>query len=147
MTINPSFDRPQSRNLRVVLYTSLGLSGLVFVAHSVGLYGLAVQQDRMSLDWMAIMATLNIVGAMLYVARFPERWFPYRFDLLGSSHQIFHVLVFAAAVAHYVGLVKAMRFSRGGVEAGGDMCDAAGMGGVPNVLGQTVDALTGMLMG
>ncbi len=40
----------------------------------------------------------------------PERWFPGAFDLVGSSHQIFHVLVVLAATAHLVGLLKAFDY-------------------------------------
>jgi len=43
-------------------------------------------------------------------ARIPERFAPGRFDVFGSSHQIFHVLVLAAAVTHLVGLTKAFGF-------------------------------------
>ena len=32
---------------------------------------------------------------------------PGRFDVWGSSHQIFHVMVVLAAVSHFVGLLKA----------------------------------------
>ena len=34
-----------------------------------------------------------IGGALIYGFRIPERCFPYRFDLVGASHQIFHVAV------------------------------------------------------
>jgi len=40
-------------------------------------------------------------------ARVPERWRPGAFDIWGSSHQIFHVLVVMAAAAHLIGLLKA----------------------------------------
>ena len=44
---------------------------------------------------------------MVEQARIPERWMPGTFDLVGSSHQIFHVLVVMAACSHLVGLLKA----------------------------------------
>lgn len=43
-------------------------------------------------------------------ARVPERLSPGRFDLWGSSHQIFHVLVVLAAAVHLVGLLKAFDY-------------------------------------
>jgi adiponectin receptor len=43
-------------------------------------------------------------------ARFPERLKPGAFDIWGSSHQIFHVLVLLAAASHFVGLVKAFDY-------------------------------------
>ncbi len=41
----------------------------------------------------------------------PERLRPGKFDIWGSSHQIFHVLVVAAAVAHLIGLLKAFDYN------------------------------------
>lgn len=89
----------------------------------------------MSLVWMGWMATSNLVGAALYATRvsirvyfaytlrpgvadmsymtqIPERWAPYRFDLCGASHQLFHIFIIAAAVIHFDGLVVAFRIIR-----------------------------------
>ena len=46
-------------------------------------------------------------------ARWPERTAPGKFDVIGSSHQIFHVLVVLAAVSHLVGLVTAFDHRHG----------------------------------
>lgn len=62
---------------------------------------------------MMLMAALNLVGAACYAARFPERWYPYRFDFFGASHQLFHVFVLAAGVAHYRALALALLEVRG----------------------------------
>ncbi|CAG8459293.1 7604_t:CDS:2 [Funneliformis caledonium] len=40
----------------------------------------------------------------------PERWFPGTFDIIGSSHQIFHFFVVVAALVHYYGVMEAMVF-------------------------------------
>lgn len=47
------------------------------------------------------MGGLYVGGALIYAMRVPERFFPGTFDLLFSSHQIFHTLVFLAAFLHY----------------------------------------------
>jgi adiponectin receptor len=49
----------------------------------------------------------NGTGAAIYAARIPERWYPRRFDIYGSSHQIMHILVICAALSYTIGLVKA----------------------------------------
>ena len=36
----------------------------------------------------------------------PERYVPYRFDIWGSSHQVFHVAVMLAAWIHFRGLIQ-----------------------------------------
>ncbi|KAL8492056.1 hypothetical protein ACS0TY_023613 [Phlomoides rotata] len=40
------------------------------------------------------------VGVVFYVTRIPERWRPGVFDVVGHSHQIFHVFVVAAVLPH-----------------------------------------------
>lgn len=44
-------------------------------------------------------------------ARIPEKLAPGSFDIWGSSHQIFHVLVVMAAGAHLIGLLKAFDYA------------------------------------
>lgn len=39
--------------------------------------------------------------------RIPERFAPGRFDIWGSSHQIFHVAVLCAMYTHTIGLIQA----------------------------------------
>ena len=51
------------------------------------------------------------VGLTLLQARIPEKLSPGSFDIWGSSHQIFHVLVVMAAGAHLIGLLKAFDYA------------------------------------
>ncbi|KAI0201727.1 hemolysin-III related-domain-containing protein [Astrocystis sublimbata] len=118
LTLDPHFSSPKFRNWRACLYAGFGLSSVVFIAHGVLVYGWELQRSRMSLVWMSWMAASNLVGACIYAARIPERWAPYRFDLFGASHQIFHVAVLIAAWIHYCGLVEAFH----GLRSGNDTC-------------------------
>jgi len=52
-------------------------------------------------SYYGIGAVLYIGGAMVYVYRAPERLWPKRFDIVGASHQIFHVAVVIAAALHF----------------------------------------------
>ncbi|KAH0344239.1 mPR-typeG-protein-coupled receptor, partial [Aureobasidium melanogenum] len=112
-TLCPVFIKPAFRAARAGMYASFGLFAVVFVMHGFYLYGFAVQRRRLALEWMALMALLNLLGAAFYALRFPEAWFPYTFDFLGASHQIFHVLVLAAGLVHYKGLANAFVEVRG----------------------------------
>jgi adiponectin receptor len=47
------------------------------------------------------MGFVYAAGAGFYVSRVPERWCPGKFDCVGHSHQIFHVLVLVGALTHY----------------------------------------------
>ncbi|KAE8450599.1 hypothetical protein EG329_005943 [Mollisiaceae sp. DMI_Dod_QoI] len=111
-TLDQRFSAPSYRPYRAALYASLGLAGFVFIAHGILIHGIAIQKQRMSLDWMVWMGTFNIIGAIVYAARVPERWYPYRFDFVGASHQIFHVMVVGAGLVHFMGLVEAFKLVR-----------------------------------
>ncbi|KAK7991899.1 hypothetical protein PG996_013088 [Apiospora saccharicola] len=111
-TLNPHFSSPKFRHWRACFYAGFGLSSIVFVVHGLVLHGWELQKARMSLVWMGWMATSNLVGAALYATRIPERWAPYRFDLCGASHQLFHIFIITAAVIHFDGLVVAFRIVR-----------------------------------
>lgn len=112
-TVHPSFRSSAWRPLRSAMYTLLGLSFVLPLAHSLQLYGLAASRAALALDWMALMAALNLLGAAAYVARVPERFGPRgAWDLLGNSHQVLHVAVVGAGLAHAKGLVAAFGYVR-----------------------------------
>lgn len=43
--------------------------------------------------------------------QFPEASYPYTFDIFGGSHQIFHIMVILAGLAHMVGLLQAFDYT------------------------------------
>jgi len=92
------------------MFVLMGLSGVFPVLHGIRLYGLDRLRKTSGLDWVILEGVLYILGAGLYAARYPERSNPGKFDIWGSSHQIFHVLVVLAAASHLVGLVKAFDY-------------------------------------
>lgn len=92
------------------MFVAMGLSAIFPVIHGVQRYGTAQLERQMGLSWVVTQAALYILGAAIYAARVPERWRPGAFDIVGNSHQIFHVLVLLAAAAHLVGLLKAFDY-------------------------------------
>lgn len=108
------FRTPQWRPYRAAMFVALGLSGVVPMLHGAALYGYDGLNARVGLPWVLAEAVGYIAGAAIYAARIPERWAPDRFDLLGASHQIFHVFVCAAAASHWHALVLAWDFEQSG---------------------------------
>lgn len=51
------------------MYSSLGLSAIIFIIHGLAIHGWEIQNHRMSLSWMGLMGTLNLIGAATYAAR------------------------------------------------------------------------------
>lgn len=68
-TMNKHFCHRTFRVYRAALYAGLGLTAVVFVVHGILLHGYDVQRKLMALDWMAMMGTLNFLGAAVYAAR------------------------------------------------------------------------------
>lgn len=117
-TMNSRFRTPVFRPYRSMMYAGLGLSAIVFIVHAVILRGFSEANRRMSLDWMGLMAVLNLTGAAAYGIRIPEKMSPGRFDIYGSSHQILHFMVIFAGLAHMFGLLKAFRYYHNTLAAG-----------------------------
>jgi adiponectin receptor len=96
------------------MFVGMGLSAIFPVLHGVAIFGLDRMRQQIGLNWLVFQGFLYILGAGIYAARVPERFMPGKFDIVGSSHQIFHVLVVCAAVAHLTGLLKAFDYRHSG---------------------------------
>jgi len=51
-----------------------------------------------------------LIGAAMYAFRFPERYFPGKLNIVGSSHQLFHLSVVIAAYLHYESVILLMHW-------------------------------------
>lgn len=107
VSTHPSFRTPSLRPFRALMFVLMGLSAIIPMLHGISLYGISHMRNAASLDWVITQGALYIIGAATYAARIPEKWSPGKYDIWGSSHQIFHVLVVLAAGTHLVGLVRA----------------------------------------
>ncbi|KAL2028412.1 hypothetical protein VTO58DRAFT_109442 [Aureobasidium pullulans] len=92
------------------MFVAMGLSAVIPVLHGISLFGVEQLQRQMGLSWLILQGVLYVSGAAIYAARVPERLKPGSFDIWGSSHQIFHVLVLLAAASHFIGLVKSFDY-------------------------------------
>ncbi|KAF8852882.1 HlyIII-domain-containing protein [Acephala macrosclerotiorum] len=110
VSIFDRFRTPAWRPYRAGMFVLMGLSAVFPVLHGIEMYGMNDMRDRIGLTWLVLQGFLYILGAGLYAARWPERSWPGAFDIWGSSHQIFHVLVVMAAGSHLYGLLKAFDF-------------------------------------
>ena len=118
VSIMPKFRTPQWRPFRATMFVSMGLSAVFPVAHGLTLFGTEKMNQLIGLDWVLLQGFLYILGATIYAARVPERFMPGKFDILGSSHQIFHMLVVCAALSHLTGLLSAFDYRHSGLAEG-----------------------------
>lgn len=106
-TFQKWFQTPAGRKLRSLAYALLGLSAFVSAAHGCYLNGWTEQNKRQSLSYFIGLGALNGLGTLIYATRIPERLSPETFDIVGSSHQIMHVMVMLGAYSHSIGLHRA----------------------------------------
>ncbi|KAH9939918.1 HlyIII-domain-containing protein [Amylocystis lapponica] len=107
IVLNPEYSKPTHRGARTAVFIALGLSGVAPVSHGVITHGFNRVCYEMGFGWLLPSAALYISGALLYANRIPERFWPGTFDLFFASHQIFHVHVVLAALAHYACVLTA----------------------------------------
>ncbi|GAM85352.1 hypothetical protein ANO11243_033590 [Dothideomycetidae sp. 11243] len=109
LSLNPKTRTPAWRPYRAVMFTALGMSALIPITSGLLLHGIQGMNQRITLfPWLGIEFGCYLTGAILYArlqTRFPERISPGKFDVFGSSHQIFHVLIVCAAASHFKGLI------------------------------------------
>ncbi|KAH6819244.1 heptahelical transmembrane protein2 [Perilla frutescens var. frutescens] len=108
----PALSSGRFRSFRATLFLCMGFSGVIPATHAVILHW---EHPLIlgSLSYEIVMGLLYGAGAVFYVTRIPERWMPGAFDVVGHSHQIFHVFVVAAALAHSVATLIIMEWRRG----------------------------------
>uniref|UniRef100_A0A3B3CTL5 Adiponectin receptor 1a n=1 Tax=Oryzias melastigma TaxID=30732 RepID=A0A3B3CTL5_ORYME len=111
------FATPRHRPTRAGVFMGLGLSGIVPTMHFTIEEGFVKATTVGQMGWFYLMGAMYITGAGLYAARIPERFFPGKCDIWFHSHQIFHVLVVAAAFVHFYGVSNLQEF-RYGLEGG-----------------------------
>lgn len=95
----PWFDDPKNRSLRISLFVIMALVGLVPFTHGMYLHGF----QHMAYFFSPIIPSIAsyIAGVVVYAMRFPEKYWPGRFDLLGHSHQMWHIAIVLAIGLHY----------------------------------------------
>ncbi|KIP07329.1 hypothetical protein PHLGIDRAFT_105796 [Phlebiopsis gigantea 11061_1 CR5-6] len=106
----PTYSSPSYRRMRAVTFVSLGLVAVFPFAHAMVRYGLHEARQNMALGWIAIEIIAYLTGVLLYAERCPECIFPGRFDLVGASHQLFHICSLLAVTFHYIATVKAFQY-------------------------------------
>ena len=114
------FSTPKYRPLRFAVFVVFGLYGVVPSVHIVLRDGYFMASTAFALWGMVLMGSLYIFGAGLYVLRIPERFLPGWFDIWASSHQLFHIFAFGAALVHYNSLLTMMKYR---LNVGGCLAD------------------------
>jgi adiponectin receptor len=105
------------RPLRFATFFLFGLYGFVPGIHVAIREGFQKQHVVNAITGLLVMGGVYTLGAIFYVSRFPERFFPGKFNTWASSHQLFHICVVCAALIHYNTLLSLIKY-----HVSNDMC-------------------------
>jgi adiponectin receptor len=113
MTLWDKFHLPDFRTFRAVVFVSLGAFAAIPFVHYILRNGIRESFSDAPVVLTLLMFALYGTGAFLYAARIPERFVPGKCDIWFQSHQLFHLLVVAAAFVHFKGISEmALRLHR-----------------------------------
>lgn len=112
-TVLNRFRTSQWRPYRAGMFIALGLSAVFPIIEAVLTHGVAKVEREMALSYCTVQGAFYIVGAIIYACRIPEKYYPKTFDILGSSHQIFHVCVVVAGIIHAIGIWRSFDYRHG----------------------------------
>ncbi|KAK1245174.1 hypothetical protein MKX08_004803 [Trichoderma sp. CBMAI-0020] len=109
--VNPYFQGKKFRVFRALAFVGTGLSGFAPLIHGVTMFGWSQMMKQSGMPYYLAEAGFLLSGALIYVTKFPESRFPGKFDIYGSSHQLFHIFVVFATVAQLIGILVAFRLT------------------------------------
>ncbi|PLB49962.1 mPR-like GPCR protein [Aspergillus steynii IBT 23096] len=109
--VTPKFQGQNFRILRALTFVFTGLSGFAPLIHGVKIFGISQMMKQSGMPYYLVEGGFLLLGALIYATRFPESRYPGKFDIYGSSHQLFHILVVFAAVTQLIGILDAFGYN------------------------------------
>ncbi|KAL7946831.1 mPR-typeG-protein-coupled receptor [Trichoderma barbatum] len=109
--LNPNFQGKKFRVFRALAFVGTGLSGFAPLIHGVKMFGFSQMMKQSGMPYYLIEGGFLMLGALIYVTKFPESRYPGQFDIYGSSHQLFHILVVFATVTQLIGILDAFDYN------------------------------------
>jgi len=99
-----SSSKPEYKALRPVAVTITSAFNAMPLIHGIKLHGYQHLFSPERLAPLIPMGGLYVLGGFFFASKYPEKKWPGKFDLVGHSHQLFHICVAAASVFFYQGL-------------------------------------------
>nr|CCC94032.1 conserved hypothetical protein [Trypanosoma congolense IL3000] len=94
-----SWTDPSYMRFKIAFYVCMVGSGLIPITHIYLILPLNI--STAVVEGLLLMMVLYGVGVVVYVFQVPEVFYPGRFDIYLSSHQLWHIFVLAAALVHF----------------------------------------------
>lgn len=111
LVLHPQMQGIAYRNTKAMVFTLTALSGFAPIGHGLYLYGWNDMWERSGMPYWFLEGAFYGFGVLLFATRFPECWKQETFDIIGSSHQLFHILVVCGASVHLWGVWDAWNWN------------------------------------
>ena len=93
------FNDPSYRSIRIAMFIGMACMGFVPFVHGAVLHGFG---PMVRFYGPVVPSLLSyIAGVVVYGLRWPERLAPGKFDIVGHSHQLWHLAIVLAIYLHY----------------------------------------------
>ncbi|KAL8846673.1 MAG: hypothetical protein Q9221_008259, partial [Calogaya cf. arnoldii] len=107
---SPLANQAWTAPLRAPMFVIFAASALAPLGKGLEMYGWEHMQQMVGLSWVLAHGLTYALGLVPFLLLWPERTKPGKFDIVGTSHQLFHISVAIAATVHFIGLLKAYEF-------------------------------------
>ena len=108
LCLTNGFNLPSKRVLRGSIFLSFGIcSGIPLLHIFISRKNFIGYNESARYYFWYLGGITYIIGAVMFILRFPEKLYPGRFDYFGTSHQILHITVLIAVSFHYIGSLDA----------------------------------------
>ncbi|KAK3293281.1 mPR-like GPCR protein [Chaetomium fimeti] len=109
--VSPRFQGREFRIFRTLTFVGLGTSGFAPLIHGITMFGWSQMVKQSGMPYYLVEGGFLLAGTFFYATKFPESRYPGKFDIWGSSHQLFHIMVVLATVTQLVGLLQAFDYN------------------------------------
>ncbi|KAI9163085.1 mPR-like GPCR protein [Paramyrothecium foliicola] len=111
IVLDPRLQETKWRLLRMFSFIATGLSAFAPIVHAITLFPYEQLEKQSGLRYYYAEGVLILLGCVFFGTNFPESWKPGKFDIWGSSHQWFHILVVLGALTHLCGILTAFEWN------------------------------------
>lgn len=104
---NDTFNQQHWKPVRATFFILFALSGLIPMIFGIIKFGYLEVLNRICLKFIWLETIFYLLGAVIYGCKLPESiLLPGTVDLLGNSHQMFHLMVVIGSICHCKAIIE-----------------------------------------
>jgi adiponectin receptor len=108
-SITERFLSKEYHKIRGILFLSFGISAGTPILH-LNLFNIPGNEVALDYSLWYIGGAIYVLGGLMYTIKFPERFWPGRFCIIGNSHQIHHICVLIGFFTTYLACIDSYTY-------------------------------------